>query len=104
MCGVQLKDRKRSSNFMLGLSETLDQLPMANTVHCYGNVLRIEDGHALRRALDSEVEGQRKKGRPKRTWKKQVGEVRVKVGLRRGDAFSQSKMSVDINQIAARLR
>ena len=40
-----------------------------------------EDGHVLRRALDFEVEGQRKKGRLKRTWKRQVGEESVKVGL-----------------------
>ena len=32
-----------------------------------GHVLRREDGHVLRRELDFEVEGQRKKGRPKRT-------------------------------------
>ena len=34
MCGVQLKDRKRSTDlmFMLGLNETIDQLTMANSV------------------------------------------------------------------------
>ena len=67
MCGVQLKDRKRSTDlmFMLRLMET-----MANSVHWYGHLLRREDGHALRRALDIEVGGQRKKVRPKSTWKK----------------------------------
>ena len=42
MCGVQLKDRKRSTDlmFMLGLNETIDHLAMANSVHCYGHVLR----------------------------------------------------------------
>ena len=42
MCGVQLKDRKRSTDLMLmlGLSETIDQLTMANSVHWYGHVLR----------------------------------------------------------------
>ena len=52
---------------MLGLSETIDQLAMANSVGWYGHVLIREDGNVLRRALDFEVEGQRKKGRPKRT-------------------------------------
>ena len=68
MCGVQLKDRKRKTDlmFMLGLKETIDQLAMSNSVRWYGYVLRREDGHVLRRALDFEVEGQRKKGRPKR--------------------------------------
>ena len=43
---------------------------------------RREDGHILRMALDFEVVGQRKKGRLKRTWKKQVEEESVKAGLR----------------------
>ena len=64
MCGVQLKDRKRSTDlmFILGLKEAIDQLAMANSARWYG--------HVLRKALDFEVEGQRKKGRPKWTWKK----------------------------------
>ena len=54
MCGVQLKDRKRSIDFMfmLGFNETIDQLAMANSVCWYGHVLRRGDGHFLRRALD----------------------------------------------------
>ena len=61
MCGVQLKDRKRSTDLMLMfcLSETIDQLVMASSVCWYSHVLRREDGHILRRALDFEVEGQR---------------------------------------------
>ena len=64
MCGVQLKDRKIYTDlmFMLRLKETIDQLAMANSVHRYVHVLRREDGHVLRKALDLEVEGQRKKG------------------------------------------
>ena len=54
-------------------------------------MLRREDDHVLRRALDFEVEGQRKKGRPKRTWKKQVEEESVKIGLRMVDALCRSK-------------
>ena len=81
MCGVQLKDRKRSTDlmFMLSLKESIDQLSMANRVCWYSHVLRREDGHVLRRALDFEVGGQMKKWRPKRTWKKQ--EESMKVGL-----------------------
>ena len=48
--------------FMLVLSETIDRLAMSNSVHWNGHVLRIEDGHVLRRALDFEVEGQRGNG------------------------------------------
>ena len=41
----------------------------------------------LRRALEFVVEGQRKKWRLKRTWKKQVEEESVMVGLRREDGL-----------------
>ena len=66
MCGVQLKGRKRYADLMamLGLNEAIDQLAMAmaNSVRWYGDVLRREDGHVLRRQLDFEVEGHRMKG------------------------------------------
>ena len=65
-------------------------------------MLRREDGHIVRRALDFEVEGQRKES-PKRTWKKQVEEDSVKVGLRREDAICLSKWSVGVSKIAAGL-
>ena len=66
---------------------TVDQLAMANSVRWYGHVLRREDGHVLRRALDFEVDSQRKKGRSKRTWKRQVEEENMKVGMSREDAL-----------------
>ena len=55
---------------------------MAYSVHWYVHVLRRWQGHVLRRALRFEVECQGKKGRSKSTWKKQVEEESVKVGLK----------------------
>ena len=106
MCGVQLKDSKRSTDFMFlsGLRESMDQLAMANSAGWYGHVLRREDGHFLRMALDFEVEGQRMERRPKMAWKKQVEEKCVQIGLRMEDALCRSMWSVGVNQIAARLR
>ena len=49
-----------------------------------------ENSHVLW-ALDFEVEGQRKKGRPKMTWEMQVEVESVKVGLRMNDALCRSK-------------
>ena len=54
---------------MLGLKETIDQLTMAKSFHWFGHELWREDGHILRRALDLEVEGQRKKWKHERMWK-----------------------------------
>ena len=106
ICGVQLKDRKRSKDLMLmlGLNEAMDQLGMVNSVCCYGHVLRRGDGHGLRRALGFEFEDQGTKGRLKRTWKKHVEEESMKVSLRREDALCRSKWSVCVNQIAVGLR
>ena len=67
-------------------------------------MLSREDGHVLRRELDFEVESQRKKLRPKRTWKKVVEEESMKVGLRRKDALCRQKLSVGRNKIVVGLR
>ena len=48
-------------------------------------MLRREDGDVLSRALDFDVESQRKKWRLERTWKMEVEEESVKVGLRGED-------------------
>ena len=44
-CGLQLKDRKRSTDLMLmlGLNESRYQLAMVNCVHWCGDVLRRGD-------------------------------------------------------------
>ena len=89
---------ERNKYSMLGLKETIDQLAMANSIPLYCHVLRREDGHVSRRASDL-IGGKRKKGRPKRTQKKQVEEKNVKVGLRREDV----KWIVGVNLIATRL-
>ena len=66
MCGVQLlKDMKRAKSskaymLMLSLIETI--VAMANKVHWHGHVLK-GDGHVLSRALNFEIEDQRKKGK-----------------------------------------
>ena len=51
-----------------------------------------------------EVQGQRKTWRPKMTWKKQIEEECVKIGLRREYALFRSNWGAGINQIAAGLR
>ena len=52
-----------------GFTEIMYALVMANSMHWYGDLLRREDGHVTRRALEFEVDGQKKKGRLKRTLK-----------------------------------
>ena len=50
-------------------------------------MLRRDDDRVLRVALDFEMNGKRKRGRPKKTWKKQVEEESEKFGLKKEDAL-----------------
>ena len=74
MCGQKVVDRKTTKEQMdiLGLKETIDRLATSNGVRWYGHVLRRDNDNVLRVALNLEVSGKRKRGRPKRTWRKQV--------------------------------
>ena len=59
---------------MLDLNETMDQLVKANSVRCYGHVLRNDMNSYLRMALYFKVNWTIKRGRPKKTWLKAVVE------------------------------
>ena len=67
VCGVKLVDRKNTEELMemLGLKKTLDRLAKANGVRWYGHVIRREDDNILKKTMMMEVNGQRKRGRPK---------------------------------------
>ena len=64
MCGAKVREKKRTEDLMemLGLKETVAQMAKANGVRWYGYVLRRDDGHVLRKALEFEVRGRRKPG------------------------------------------
>ena len=102
MCGQKIVDRKTTEEQMdmLGLKETIDRLATANGVRWYGHVLRRDDDSVLRVALNLEVSGKRKRGRPKKTWKKQVEEETEKVGLKKEDALRRDKWKDRVQEIA----
>ena len=59
---------------MLGLKETVVQMAKANGVRWYGHVLQRDYGHVLRKVLEFEVKGKRKRGRPKKSVEDASGE------------------------------
>ena len=65
---------------MLGLNQTINKMAKASGVRWLGHVVRKEDGDAVRNALG-----------PKRTWRKQVEEERLKPGLDLKDAHNRTK-------------
>ena len=93
MCSQKVVDRKTTEEQMdlLWLKETIDRLAKVNEVRWYGNVLRRDDDRVLRIALDLEVTGRRKRGRLKKTWKKQVEEETEKIGFWEGGWLESSK-------------
>ena len=106
MCGVKLKERESFEELMdrLGLRERVEQLAKANGVRWYGHVLRREKDNVLRRALVFEVDGVRKRGRPKRTWKKQVEEDIKKIKLKKEDAPNRGQWRDGVEKIARGMR
>ena len=102
ICGQKVLDRKRIEEqmSMLGLKRTVDGLATANGVRWYGHVLKRDDDSVLRVALDFEMSGKRKRGRPKKTWKKQVEEETEKIGLKKEDALNQAKWRDGVQTIA----
>ena len=88
MCGAKLMEDLME---MLGLKETVVQMAKANGVTWYGHVLRRDHGHVLRKALEFEVKGKRKRGRPKKTWKTQV---------EKKDAMNRGRWRVGVRKIA----
>ena len=89
---------------MLGLKETVVQMAKANGVMEWsGHVLRRDDGHVLRKALEFEVKGKRKRGRPKKTWKMQVEKESMSDGLEKKDTMNRTRWRVGVRKIADRV-
>ena len=83
---------------MLGLKENIDRSATANEVRWYGHVLKRDDDSILKVALDLEVSGKRKRGQPKKIWKKQVEETE-RIGLKE-DALNRDKWRDGVRVIA----
>ena len=66
-------------------------------------VLRRDDEHVLRKALEFEVKGKRKRGRSKKTWKTQVEKESKSVALEKEDALNRSRWRVEVEEIAIRI-
>ena len=89
---------------MLGLKETLDKMAQANGVRWYGHVVRRDDESILKKTMMFEVNGQRKRGQPKQTWKRQVEESVKKIGLRVEEATERARWRVGVKAIAEVIR
>ena len=64
-------------------------------------VLRRDDGHVLKKALEFEVKGNRKLGRSKKTWKTQV--EKESKSMKKVDAMNRARWRVGVGEIAVRV-
>ena len=63
-------------------------------------MLRRDDGHVLRKALEFKVKDKKKRGRPKKTWKTQVEKESKSVRLEKRDAMNRARLRVAVRKIA----
>ena len=56
----------------------------------YGNVMRREEHHVRRRGMVMEVQGRRKRGRPKRRWLDKVKDDIKEKGLSADDVYDRA--------------
>ena len=69
-------------------------------VRWYWHVLRSDDGHVLRKALEFEVRGKRKQGRPMKTWKTQVENKSRSIGLKKKGTMDGARWREGVREIA----
>ena len=106
MSEVKLVDRNDAEELMkmVGLKENLDKMAQANEVRWYGHVVRRDEESILKKAMMLQVNGQRKRGRPKQTWKRQVEESLKKIGLRVEEVTDRAKWREEVRAIAEGMR
>ena len=70
MCGIKLQYRVLSKGLRErpGLDDIISVLQQ-NRLRWYGHVLRKEDNDWVKKCMEYEVEGNRPRGRPKKTWR-----------------------------------
>ena len=104
--GVKIIEKRRNQELMslLGIKDTLDELARATGVRWYGHVLRRDNDDVLRRAVDFEVAGRRKRGLPNMTWKRQVEEHINQIGLKRKDAIDRVKWRNGVYELSRSTR
>ena len=85
MCGVRLVDRL--STFVLcnmgGVFVNIEDMIIQSRLRWYGNVARRDINSQIREAMEDEITGKRKKGRPRKSWEECVKKDFQRYGLRR---------------------
>ena len=92
MCGVSLRERCTNMELRekLGIESVSDVL-RRRRLRWFGHVLRKEDEDWVKKCMDLEVDGNRRRGRPRRRWRDVVMRDMEDCGLVKEDAFDRAK-------------
>ena len=89
-CGHTRLDRIENQEIRKRMKVTeLHKKVQEKRLRWYGHVIRHEDSHVVKRALNLEVEGRRRRGRPQRRWMDCVSEDLEMKGLTEKDAVDR---------------
>ena len=82
-CKTDGEKEDRGLNGDVGIEGVVVQMAKVNGVRWYG--------HVWRKALEFEVKGKRRQGRPRKMWKTQVERESKSVGLEKEDAMNRGR-------------
>ena len=89
---------------MLGLKEMLERMAKANGIRWYGHAIRRDDDNTQKKAMMLQVNGQRKRGRQKMTWRRQMKKSVKKVGLKIEETADLTRWKEGVKTIAEGMR
>ena len=89
---------------MLSLKETLNKMAKSNVVRWYGYVVRRDNDNLLKRTLMLEMKGQRRRGKPRQRWRRQVEENTKRIGLEMEQASNRTRWCEGVGAIAEEMR
>ena len=92
MCNVTLKDRKSSAELRdrLGLASIRDCV-QRRSLRWFGHVERMDDENWVKKSREIVVVGQRRRGRPRKTWEEVVRNDLTGKGIDRELAQNKTK-------------
>lgn len=101
MCGVRLRDRKRSVDLqrMMGVDEDIVTIVVRSRLRWYGHVKRRDEDSGIRRVLEMEVSGAMPRGRPKLDWEGLVKRNLKDYGLNERDCWDRDKWRVGVSHV-----
>ena len=100
MCGVTRRDKIRNEHIIEGQQECMVQASKKITekrLKWYGHVRRMKEEHIVRRMLDVDIPGKRRRGRPHLRWKDACKRDMTEVGVKEDNTTNRAEWRNNIN-------